>query len=103
MLHQTVDLNPRAQRHEKALGVFTLLSRHSFTIYLLHHIVHLWPLWLYGLATGNEPTKFWMNAMPAAVSLALAPVFMVACYVLLRAIGPNRRFGAEAWMRWLCD
>jgi len=28
---------------------------------------------------------------------------MVVCYYALRAIGPNRRVGAEAWMRWLCD
>ena len=103
VLHKTVDLNPASAKHERALGVATLLSRHSFTIYLLHHVVHLWPLWIYGMATGNKPTEFWMKAMPASVSIALALLFMVVCYYALRAIGPNRRIGAEAWMRWLCD
>lgn len=104
ILHERVDLAPNAARHAKALGVASLFSRYSFTIYIVHHIVHVWPLWIYAIAMGHEdPTYYWMKAMPLATALALAPVFMVVCYMALRAIPPGRRIGVESWMRWLCD
>lgn len=101
--HRYVDCNPRALLLSGPLDVAKTFSRHSFTIYVLHHFVHLWPLWLYGVATGNEPTEFWMKAMPIAGSIPLALVFLAACYGILRWLGPERTYGIESWMRWLCD
>ncbi len=101
--HLLIDRNPRMLRRKGLLDIAKTFSRYSFTIYVLHHIVHLWPLWIYGVVTGNEPTHFWQNSMPIYISLPLALVFMITCFVLLRWIGPERRFGIEAWMRWLCD
>jgi hypothetical protein len=53
-----VDSNP-ALAKRKSLLVFTqTFSQHSLSIYLLHHAVHIWPMWVCGAATGHEPTHF---------------------------------------------
>ncbi|MFI4875176.1 MAG: heparan-alpha-glucosaminide N-acetyltransferase domain-containing protein [Blastopirellula sp. JB062] len=85
------------------LDITKTFSRYSFTIYVLHHLVHLWPLWLYGAASGREATYYWEKAMLLSMALSLACVFLVICYLALRKIGPDRRLGVEGWMRWLCD
>jgi len=102
-LHQVVDLNPTALRHKRILDIAKTFSRYSFTIYVVHHFVHLWPMWIYAYAEGKEPTIYWQKAMPVSLSLPLAVLFLVACYFALRRIGPDRRLGIEGWMRWLCD
>jgi hypothetical protein len=35
--------------------------------------------------------------------MALAAVFLVACGLVLRLLGPGRNWGLERCMRWLCD
>ena len=103
LTHRFVDHNPRALRWHGLLNIAKTFSRYSFTIYVLHHVVHLWPLWIYGLANGFEPTYFWMKAMPITTSILLALVFLTCCYGILRRLGPDRTYGIESWMRWLCD
>jgi hypothetical protein len=98
-----VDLNPAMTRHHNALKVPKAFSRCSFTIYVLHHIVHLWPLWIYAVVAGQEPTFYWKNAMPLGASIPLALLFLLCTYGLIRAMGENRNYGIEACMRWLCD
>ena len=78
-------------------------SSHSFSIYLLHHMDHIWPLWIYGVAYGEEPTEFWQKAMPLTWSLPLAAIFLVACYPLFRWMDRHPVRGVEGLMRWLCD
>ena len=102
-LHHSVDRNPRVLRYEGVLGVVTVFSRYSFTVYVLHHVVHLWPLWIYGAFSGPEPTFYWRNAMPVWAAAVLGVVFLVCCYGILRGLGPDRTFGIESCMRWLCD
>ena len=101
--HRFVDLNPAAQRFTGALGVARTFSGCSLTIYVLHHLVHVWPLWAYGLAQVGEPTEYWGKALPVWSSMALAAVFLVACWLVLRLLGPGRSWGLERCMRWLCD
>jgi uncharacterized membrane protein len=81
----------------------TPLSRHALSIYLLHHAVHIWPLWLWSLATTGEPTALWQVALPPAVSLALAIVFLAVAAVLFRQIDRRRWPAAESLMRSWCD
>lgn len=102
-LHRWIDLNPKAQRFQSALAIAKTFSQYSLTIYVVHHIVHLWPLWIYGLVTTGDPTKLWSVAMPTTVSIPLAALFLAICFVVLRALGPGRSRGIEWWMRWLCD
>jgi hypothetical protein len=104
LLHNFVDLNPRFARRGTLLEIAKTFSQYSLTIYVLHHVVHLWPLWIYTRALGHDdPTELWMKATTVPVALGLAVVFLVVCFFLMRLIGPDRRLGIEAWMRWLCD
>ena len=102
-LHQVVDRNPNSLRQNGMLNIAKTFSRYSFTIYVVHHFVHLWPMWIYAVAKGQETTFYWQKAMPVAVSLPLGFLFLAACYFAFRKIGPDRRLGIEGWMRWLCD
>jgi uncharacterized membrane protein len=101
--HRWVDDNPRVLRHKGLLGIAKTFSRYSLTIYVLHHVVHLWPLWIYGLAMGQEPTHYWQKAMPLAASMPLAILFLALCYTWFRWVGTEDRRGIESMMRWLCD
>lgn len=103
LLHLCVDLNPGVGRWQAGLRVAKDFSRYSFTIYVLHHVVHLWPLWAYALATGQEPVDVWMKAMPLNASIPLALLFLICVGGLVRVLGHNRNYGIEACMRWLCD
>ncbi len=80
----------------------TPLSRHSLSLYLVHHAVHIWPLWVYGAAATGAPTSLWQKAMPAAASMSLAGVFLVAAAVACREADHRRIPMAEALMRRLC-
>lgn len=85
------------------VAVAAVFSRHALTIYLLHHVIHLWPLWAWGMATSVDPTEHWRNAMPMTAALGLAAVFLIAVYPLLCLMDRTGRTGVEGWMRWLCE
>ncbi|MEZ6055908.1 MAG: heparan-alpha-glucosaminide N-acetyltransferase domain-containing protein [Planctomycetaceae bacterium] len=103
-LHYSIDRRlPDEGPPKGLLQTAQLFSQYSFTIYLLHHIVHIWPLWIYGALYGTEATQYWRLALPISVSSSLALLFLVVCYFCVRILGVNRRYGIEAWMRWLCD
>ena len=103
LTHRFVDRNPRVLRWQGLLNIAKTFSRYSFTIYVLHHVVHLWPLWFYGVANGVEPTYYWMNAFPITTSIPLALGFLTCCCIILQRLGPERSYGIESWMRWVCD
>jgi uncharacterized membrane protein len=103
LAHHWVDRNPQAIQQPRWLDVAKTFSRYSLTIYVLHHIVHIWPLWIYGLAMGQEATYYWQKAMPTSAALVLASVFLAVCYFTFRSMGSEERHGIESWMRWLCD
>ncbi len=101
--HRFVDPVAASGRLAALFDAARTFSGYSLTIYVVHHVVHLWPLWIYGFAKTGEPTSHWMLAMPAGLSLALGAAFLVTCFLTLRALGPRRAFGFEALMRWICD
>ena len=115
-LHRLLDGQPtRGQRpdgtHERGsayrwpglIAWATPLSRFSLSIYLLHHAVHVWPLWIWSLATSGDATSLWQKAMPPSASLALAAAFLVVTAVLCRWADRHRVVTAESLMRGLCD
>lgn len=101
--HRFVDPIAESGRFRGLFGIARTFSRYSLTIYIVHHVVHLWPLWIYGYRATGEPTAYWKLAMPVGASMALGVAFLVACLAILRAVGPRRSFGFEALMRWICD
>jgi uncharacterized membrane protein len=78
-------------------------SRHSLSIYILHHVAHLWPLWIYGVMKGKEATHYWREALPVRTSFVLAWLFLALCYGLFRWMDRRGWGGLERWMRWVCD
>lgn len=100
LAHRACDGGRLDVRLARVAGTF---SRHSLTIYLLHHVVHVWPLWIWGAATAEDVTALWQRAMPATVALGLATAFLLAAYPVLRWLDATGRRGIEGWMRWLCD
>jgi uncharacterized membrane protein len=103
LLHRWVDLSPRFPKDGRLARVFLVFGPRALSVYVLHHMVHIWPLWIYGLITGPEPTVHWQNALPVAVAWPLAFVFLVACYFFLRWMERTGKPGMETLMRWLCD
>ncbi len=101
--HQLIDQKLEMVQQKGWFDIAKTFSRYSFTIYVLHHLIHIWPLWIFALAQGQETTYYWGKAMPVIVAVPLAILFLICCYILLRKIGPDRRLGIEGWMRWLCD
>ena len=79
------------------------LSRHALSIYLLHHAVHVWPLWAAGLATRGDASSLWQVAMPVGWAIGLAAVFLVAAAVLFRWVDRHGLPSPESLMRWVCD
>jgi uncharacterized membrane protein len=79
------------------------ISRHSLSIYLLHHAIHIWPLWAWGAAMHDNASALWQRALPASVSLGLAAAFLVGAAVLFRWMDRNRVPSIESLLRWLCD
>lgn len=100
LAHRLVD---RSAVEAWPVRVARTFSRHSLTLYVVHHVVHVWPLWIWGAATHDDVTVHWQRAMPAPVALVLAMAFLVAAYPVLRWMDATGRRGIEGWMRWLCD
>lgn len=111
LLHHLVDVpdgsdDRRAARLQLPASVtafFNRTSRHSLSIYLLHHVAHLWPLWIYGVASQGEPTAHWQAFMPAWASAGLGVVFFAACVPLFSWLDRRGLPTAESVMRWVCD
>jgi uncharacterized membrane protein len=78
-------------------------SRASFTLYVLHHLVHVWPLWVVATVRGLPTTELWRQALGPAPSLALAGLFLLLAHPLLRWMERRRIPSIERWMRWTCD
>ncbi|MBK9260305.1 MAG: DUF1624 domain-containing protein [Polyangiaceae bacterium] len=103
LLHRWVDATSVIPKDSKLAQVFTIFGPRALSVYVLHHLVHIWPLWIYGMVTGPEPTAHWQKALPITVSWPLAFVFLGLCYWLLQWMTRTGKPGMETLMRWLCD
>ena len=111
-LHRLVD-QPNQQRAGAIEGFFhgqlgdwlahccRVISRHSLSLYLLHHVVHIWPLWVYGLATTGDPTVHWRTLLPVPLAAALAVAFCLVSVPLFLEIDRRGWPTVERVMRWL--
>lgn len=99
--HRLLDEHP--DRGRLLMGWATPLSRHALSIYLLHHAVHVWPLWAVGLAGRGEASALWQVAMPVGWAVGLAAAFLVAAAVFFRWVDRSGMPTPESLMRWLCD
>ena len=97
------DARPRLVLPTACSELFQRISRHSLSIYLLHHVVHLWPLWVYGFATDGNPTAHWQELMPSWASALLGVLFFAGCGPLFAWLDRHHLPTAESVMRWICD
>ena len=100
-LHRSLDARPGAGGH--LIRIAGAMSRHSLTLYILHHVAHVWPLWLWGFATTGEATSLWQVAMPPATAIAWAAAFLFAAAWLSEWMDRPGRPSAESLLRWLCE
>ena len=104
MAHFHIDGNPHLNRYQVLLDCFTTFSRHSFSIYLVHHFLHIWPLWIYGYSQGNEDiTIYWRTALSVNLALTLALLCVVVCYGMAYLMQKKYLPSIESSMRWLCE
>lgn len=103
LLHRVLDTGSPARWKMILARWAGPFSRHSFSIYVLHHLVHIWPLWLAGLSIGDDPTSLWQTAMPARLALLLAIACIAACFALFTWVDRRRLPSLERAMRWVCD
>lgn len=102
LLHRAVD--GRLQPRLAWLTRWTRpLSRHALSVYLLHHVVHVWPMWIAGLAARGDATAFWQVAVAPLTAGLLAAGFLVAAVLIFNEVDRRKLPSAESLMRWLCD
>lgn len=79
-LHYWLDGHPIKPQ----LRFFQLYSRYSLTAYVVHHAVHIWPLYLMARWAGQtDPFWFYMDAVSTPVALGLTFVFVIVFYFVL--------------------
>ena len=103
LLRRWVDQSTRITGTGRLLEFFRLFSAFSLTVYVLHHLVHVWPLWLYGAWMQNDPTHYWRTAVDTPTALLLALACIVVFYFGLRFLDRHPRYGLESLMRRVCD
>lgn len=85
------------------LPVTRTMSQHSLSLYVLHHVLHLWPLWIYTVWQGREVTSLWRKALPWSWAMGLAGVCVVLLYAIARLFMEPSKLSFENLMRRLCD
>ena len=79
------------------------MSRHSLTLYILHHVAHVWPLWIAGFVTAGDPDALWQVATPVATAIAWAVAFLCLAAWLTERMDRQGTPSAESLLRWLCE
>lgn len=97
------ELRPSAGEPAGWVQTCGVLSRHSLSIYLLHHVVHVWPLWIWASWQGKEATAYWQEALPMPVAVAGVIGFLGLCVWLFPRIERAGVPTIETALRWLCD
>jgi len=101
ILHWTLDA--RTDGRGPLLRIAGAMSRHSLTLYVLHHVAHVWPLWIAGFVISGDPDAFWQVATPASTALAWAVAFLFLVAWLAERLDRPGTPSAESLLRWLCE
>jgi uncharacterized membrane protein len=81
ILYRWLDGEPREPG--PVLNFFRRYSRFSLTVYVLHHAVHVWPLYIAAKIQGRDIWYYHQDAVNAPVALVLTLIFMAGFYALI--------------------
>jgi len=101
LLHGTLDGRPSGRG--PLLRIAGAMSRHSLTLYVLHHVAHVWPLWIAGLVTTGDPDGLWQVATPVSTAVVWSAAFLFFAAWLSERLDRPGTPSAESLLRWLCD
>lgn len=101
LLHGTIDA--RTSGRGPLLRIAAAMSRHSLSLYVLHHVAHVWPLWIAGFIASGDPDGLWQVAMPVSAAIASAVAFLIIAAWLAERLDRPGVPSAESLLRWLCD
>ena len=79
------------------------MSQYSLSIYIFHHLIHIWPLWVYALLTGQETIHYWRIACSWQVAMGLILPGVAVCYLVFRFMELRRWGSLEGVIRRFCD
>jgi hypothetical protein len=86
------------------LAFFKRYSRFSLTTYIVHHAVHVWPLYLLAAREGRrDPWWYYQDAVSTPTALLLAFLFIAGFYGVLVLWENKRQYIFEGMLRWLCE
>lgn len=86
------------------LSFFRRYSRFSLTIYIVHHVAHLWPLYLLATWKGeHEPSSYYRKAVSTPMAFMLALLFVAGFYVVLVVLERRSKNSFEVFLRWLSE
>jgi hypothetical protein len=87
----------------RSLRVAGAMSRHSLSLYIIHHVAHLWPLWLVGFVTTGDATALWQVAMPVSMAICWAVACLCAMAWMADRMDRPGSLSMESLLRWLCE
>jgi uncharacterized membrane protein len=103
VLHRGLD-NREILPGRAVLSFFRRYSRFSLTTYIIHHVVHIWPLYLLAAWRGeHELSRYYGKAVSTPVAFALAMFFIACFYVVLEVLERQRKYSFEGLFRWLSE
>ncbi|HYV36687.1 MAG TPA: heparan-alpha-glucosaminide N-acetyltransferase domain-containing protein [Gemmataceae bacterium] len=104
LLNRWIDRRDTTTPPGHVVRFLQLWSTFSLTVYFVHLMAHIWPLWIYGVWMGqDDPTFYWQQAMSAPAALCWTLAFVVLGTLALQFLERHKKYSFEAFMRWLCD
>lgn len=86
------------------LSFFRRYGRFSLTTYIMHHVAHVWPLYLLAAWRGKRSSwSYYGEAVSTPVVLMLALLFVAGFYVVLVVLERRRKYSFEGFLRWLSE
>ncbi len=102
-LHKKFDLGDTSET--AGMEFIRLYSKFSLTTYVVHHAVHLWPIYLLAAWNDEDIWYFYQDATSTPVALLLTAAFILSFYFILKYIDTRNRksFSLEGLLRKLSE
>ncbi len=83
---------------------FSLYSKFSLTTYVVHHAVHIWPIYLLAALTPNRDIwYYYQDALSTPMAVILTIMYIVGFYFVLIFLDTRKAFSLEGLLRKLSE